>query len=60
MLALDSAFDEHNYGARSFRAFLALLPKRVQIVASSGPDITVKLVEPPAAKPATRTRARRS
>jgi len=37
-----------------------LLPKRVQIVASSGPDITVKLIEPPAAKPATRTRARRS
>ena len=61
MLALDPAFDEHNYGARSFRAFLALLPKRVQIVASSGPDITVKLVESPVAlaKPA-RSRARRS
>jgi hypothetical protein len=55
MLALDPAFDEHNYGARSFRAFLALLPKRVQIAATSGPDITIKLVESPvvaASKPA--------
>jgi hypothetical protein len=59
MLALDPAFDEHNYGARSFRAFLALLPKRVQVVETSGPDITVKLVDPPAAK-AGRSRARRS
>jgi hypothetical protein len=61
MLALDPAFDEHNYGARSFRAFLALLPSRVQVVETSGPDITVKLVEPldVPAKPA-RSRARRS
>jgi uncharacterized LabA/DUF88 family protein len=59
MLALDPAFDEHNYGARSFRAFLALLPKRVQVVETSGPDITVKLVDQPAAKPA-RSRTRRS
>jgi hypothetical protein len=59
MLALDPAFDEHNYGARSFRAFLALLPKRVQVVETSGPDITVKLVDPPAAKPG-RSRTRRS
>jgi hypothetical protein len=59
MLALDPAFDEHNYGARSFRAFLALLPKRVQIVETSGPDIIVKLIEAPAAKPA-RTRTRKS
>jgi hypothetical protein len=59
MLALDPAFDEHNYGARSFRAFLALLPKRVQIVETSGPDITVKLIEQPPAKPA-RTRTRTS
>jgi hypothetical protein len=59
MLALDPAFDEHNYGARSFRAFLALLPKRVQIVETSGPDITVKLVDQPAGK-AARSRTRRS
>ena len=58
MLALDPAFDEHNYGARSFRAFLALLPKRVQVVETSGPDITVKLIGEPR-KP-TRTRTRRS
>ena len=59
MLALDPAFDEHNYGSRSFRAFLALLPKRVQVVQAAGPDITVKLIEEPAAKPA-RTRSRKS
>jgi uncharacterized LabA/DUF88 family protein len=45
MLALDPAFDEHNYGSRNFRAFLASLPKRVQVVETGGPDITVKLVE---------------
>jgi hypothetical protein len=59
MLALDPAFDEHNYGARSFRAFLTLLPKRVQVVETSGPDITVKLIDQPAARPA-RTRTRKS
>jgi hypothetical protein len=59
MLALDASFDEHNYGCRSFRAFLAMLPKRVQIVEAGGPDITVKLIEEPT-KPATRTRARKS
>ena len=58
MLALDAAFDEHNYGARSFRAFLAMLTKRVQIVEAGGPDITVKLIEEPR-KPA-RTRSRKS
>ncbi len=58
MLALDAAFDEHNYGCRSFRAFLAMLPKRVQIVEAGGPDITVKLIEEPR-KPA-RTRSRKS
>ena len=56
MLALDPAFDEHNYGARSFRAFLGLLPKRVQVVEAGGPDITVKLIEPPAKPARTRTR----
>ena len=59
MLALDPSFDEHNYGARSFRAFLTLLPKRVQIAEAGGPDITVKLVDPPAARPA-RSRTRKS
>ena len=58
MLALDAAFDEHNYGCRSFRAFLAMLPKRVQIVEAGGPDVTVKLIEEPR-KPA-RTRNRKS
>jgi hypothetical protein len=58
MLALDPAFDEHNYGARSFRAFLAMLPKRVEIVEADGPDLTVKLIEE-RPKPA-RTRTRRS
>ena len=58
MLALDAYFDEHNYGCRSFRAFLARLPKRVQMVETGGPDITVKLVEEPR-KPA-RTRSRKS
>ena len=43
MLALDASFDEHNYGCRSFRAFLAMLPQRVQIVEAGGPDLTVKL-----------------
>jgi hypothetical protein len=58
MLALDPAFDEHNYGARSFRAFLAMLPERVEIAQSGGPDLTVKLVEGAPKKPA-RTRTRR-
>ena len=58
MLALDAAFDEHNYGCRSFRAFLAMLPKRVQIVEAGGPDVTVKLIEEPR-KPA-RARSRKS
>jgi hypothetical protein len=58
MLALDAAFDEHNYGCRSFRAFLAMLPHRVQIVETDGPDIVVKLIEEPR-KP-TRTRNRKA
>ena len=47
MLTLDAAFDEHNYGARSFRAFLAMLPERVEIVQAGGPDLTVRLIEEP-------------
>ncbi len=58
MLALDAAFDEHNYGCRSFRAFLAMLPKRVQIVEAGGPDVTVKLIEEP--RTPARTRSRKS
>jgi hypothetical protein len=58
MLALDPAFDEHNYEARSFRAFLTLLPQRVQVVETGGPDLTVKLIEQPEARP-PRTRSRR-
>jgi uncharacterized LabA/DUF88 family protein len=57
MLALDPAFDEHNYGSRNFRAFLASLPNRVQVVVTDGPDITVKLVEQLPKQ--TRTRSRR-
>ncbi len=59
MLALDASFDEHNYGCRSFRAFLAMLPQRVQIVEAGGPDLTVKLIEEPK-KTTTRTRSRKS
>ncbi|HEX3195442.1 MAG TPA: NYN domain-containing protein [Streptosporangiaceae bacterium] len=62
MLALDPAFDEHNYGARSFRAFLAMLPKRVEITEADGPDLTIKLIEEPRkTEPQTtpRTRTRR-
>ena len=56
MLALDPAFDEHNYGVRSFRAFLAMLPKRVDIVEAGGPDLTVKLIEEPPKTMRTRNR----
>jgi hypothetical protein len=60
MLALDAAFDEHNYGCRSFRAFLAMLPQRVQVVEAGGPDITVKLIEEPPKTTAPRTTRTRS
>jgi hypothetical protein len=63
MLTLDAAFDEHNYGARSFRAFLALLPERVEVVQAGGPDLTVKLIEEPRKpepKQAARARTRKS
>jgi hypothetical protein len=48
MLALDSAFDEHNYGCRSFRDFLARLDHVVRPAGSSGSDITVALIDVPA------------
>jgi uncharacterized LabA/DUF88 family protein len=60
MLALDPAFDEHNYGSRNFRAFLASLPKRVQVVVTDGPDITVKLVEQLPKQARTRSRKPKS
>ena len=58
MLALDPAFDEHNYGTRNFRAFLASLPERVLLVEAGGPDITVRLVDEPRPKQ-TRARTRK-
>jgi hypothetical protein len=51
MIALDPAFDERNYGFRSFRAFLARLPHRVRTVGTSGNDITIALVEEPKKTP---------
>jgi uncharacterized LabA/DUF88 family protein len=60
MLALDPAFDEHNYGSRNFRAFLASLPKRVQVVETGGPDITVKLVEEARPQKVAPTKRRRA
>ena len=36
MLALDSSFDEANYGCSAFRAFLARLPHRVRDIGKSG------------------------
>jgi len=45
MLALDPAFDERNYGSRSFRAFLSKLPEVVKVSKGrSSPDIRVSLV----------------
>jgi hypothetical protein len=58
MLALDPAFDEHNYGFKNFRAFLAQLPKRVEISDAGGPDITIRLIEEP--HPPARTRSRKT
>jgi uncharacterized LabA/DUF88 family protein len=47
MLALDPAFDERNYGSRSFRAFLSKLTDVVKVSKSrSSPDIRVSLVAP--------------
>ncbi|WP_410646509.1 NYN domain-containing protein [Amycolatopsis sp. cmx-4-54] len=47
MIALDPAFDEANYGCRSFREFLTKLGHRVRVVGRSGNDITVTLINPP-------------
>lgn len=47
MVALDSSFDERNYGCRSFRDFLDHFPS-VRRTGRSGADITVELVSQPA------------
>jgi uncharacterized LabA/DUF88 family protein len=45
MLSLDPSFDEHNYGARSFRSLLSRLPDVIQVKKSrSSPDMRVTLV----------------
>jgi uncharacterized protein (TIGR00288 family) len=55
MLALDPAFDEQNYGCKSFKEFLGRLPNTVTVQASEGPgDLRVRLIEVvpvPRAKP---------
>ena len=46
MLSLDPSFDEHNYGASSFRVLLGRLPDVVQVKKSrSSPDMLVTLVK---------------
>ena len=50
MLTLDAAFDEHNYGARSFRV-PAMLPERVERRAGGRPDLAVQLIEEPRKSP---------
>src|SRR6476620_11893247 len=46
MLALDPAFDEQNYGCKSFKEFLGRLPNTVTVQASDGPgDLRVRLIE---------------
>ncbi|GAA3040470.1 NYN domain-containing protein [Actinokineospora globicatena] len=45
MTSLDPAFDERNYGCRSFRDFLGRLTHRVRVVGTSGGDITVSLTD---------------
>jgi len=44
MVALDSSFDERNYGCRSFRDFLDRFPGRVRRAGRSGSDITLELI----------------
>ncbi len=45
MISLDPAFDERNYGCRSFRDFLARLAHRVTVVGTSGGDVTLALTD---------------
>jgi hypothetical protein len=47
MLALDPAFDERNYGSKSFRVLLSRLPGLVEVKKDrSSPDMRVTLVAP--------------
>jgi uncharacterized LabA/DUF88 family protein len=47
MLALDPAFDERNYGSKSFRVLLSRLPDVVEVTKSrSSSDIQVSLLAP--------------
>ena len=57
MLALDPAFDERNYGCRTFRDFLTRLPNRkVTTVGKSGDDITLHLEPAESAMPPEHSR----
>jgi hypothetical protein len=47
MISLDSAFDERNYGCRSFRDFLGRLARRVTVVGTSVGDVTLALNDGP-------------
>jgi uncharacterized LabA/DUF88 family protein len=61
MLSLDPAFDERNYGSRSFRVFLSKLPDVVEVTKSrSSPDIRVSLVAPAKENRAQPSKARRT
>jgi uncharacterized LabA/DUF88 family protein len=47
MLALDPAFDERNYGSKSFRVLLSRLPNLVEVKKDrSSPDMLVTLIAP--------------
>src|SRR6202046_1852122 len=47
MMALDPAFDERNYGSKSFRALLSRLPNLVEVKKDrSSPDMRVTLIAP--------------
>ncbi len=51
MLALDPSFDERNYGRKSFREFLKLLPDVVKVEHKASSDMRVSLItHPPGAK----------
>lgn len=60
MLALDPAFDERNYGARSFRDLLSRMPDVVQVKKDrSSSDMLITLV-PARQPPARKTLARKT
>ncbi|PPK63338.1 hypothetical protein CLV40_12951 [Actinokineospora auranticolor] len=45
LISLGPAFDERNYGCRSFRDFLGCLAHRVAAVGSWGGDVTLALTD---------------